>query len=112
MTPEWSTHMTFNPDDPKLKKAQDEELLRLIKEGRKKFPLEAPAPTPREGVCVVCKGKVTETYSKVYDPRTGPLIIGPGSRSQYHWQTSGLSCASCGIKYAKLPALDGNPSDG
>ena len=63
---------------------------------------------PREGKCRVCGGVVTETYSKQYDPRSGPMIYGPGSRNQYNWTSSGLYCQDCGLSYHKLPKND-NP---
>jgi hypothetical protein len=35
-------------------------------------------------ICVACKlGHVIESTSKVYDPATGPLVNGPGSKDQY-----------------------------
>ena len=100
--------MHHPPEDEEARKKRAEEAIRkAIDDARKETSRfgRSDEPTPREGVCYVCKGKVTETFSKQFDPSTGPMIIGPGSYSQFRWVSSGLHCLNCGIKYAKLPPI-------
>lgn len=53
--------------------------------------------------CRVCKtGMVMKETRSVYDPATGPPIIGPGSRHQTKQETS-YHCGSCGVMYAFPP---------
>lgn len=65
-------------------------------------------PTPPEKevfkkACIVCRGDVTEKISEKFNPMTGPMIIGPGSRSQFYFAREGLYCQKCGLKYEFLP---------
>ena len=55
------------------------------------------------GICVVCNGDIVERYGQVFDPKTGPIIIGPASRQQFKTTSLGLHCSSCGLKYENLP---------
>ena len=50
--------------------------------------------------CEVCGGDIFETFKMEYDPGTGPPVIGPGSRQQFHRVSKGFYCKKCGIKYA------------
>lgn len=52
--------------------------------------------------CVVCKEPLTVQEYHVFDPTTGPLIIGPGSRGQFSKRTS-IYCENCGLEYHHLP---------
>ncbi len=56
-------------------------------------------PTPRLAECIICKTHtVTETFEKKFH---GEMRYG-GTNNGY-WESSGLSCKTCGIQYAKLP---------
>ena len=61
------------------------------------------APAVDTGVCMVCKGEVSGTYSREMTCSPSEIIYGPGGDSQSAWVFSGYSCQSCGIKYQKLP---------
>jgi predicted RNA-binding Zn-ribbon protein involved in translation (DUF1610 family) len=52
--------------------------------------------------CTACGGDVVEQESSEYDPSTGPMVIGPGSKSQYK-RTTSYFCADCGIVYVAPP---------
>ena len=57
------------------------------------------APLPRVAECVICKTHtVTETFTKRFH---GEMRYGGDNKG--YWQSSGLSCNTCGIQYAKLP---------
>jgi len=53
--------------------------------------------------CKVCDGEIVEVITYKYDPKTGPLIIGPGSKQQYRKVRHGFHCKKCGIVYAFVP---------
>ena len=53
--------------------------------------------------CRVCSGEIVEVIVKEYDSKTGPIIIGPGSKTQYRKVSKGFHCKECGIVYAFLP---------
>lgn len=101
--------MANKPKIPKLPELTVEEIKKLMAEADRKVKEKIDRwenkipPESRVGECKVCKGKVTETFSKKYDPSTGPMIIGPGSKGQFFWRSSGLGCEDCGIAYKKLP---------
>lgn len=59
--------------------------------------------TPRTGKCILCDGTLKEQIEVRYDPSTGPLIMGPGSRRQYKEVSEGFVCDNCGLRYATLP---------
>lgn len=63
---------------------------------------EAGVPETKElGTCH-CKGKIIEVtiVTHQFNPMTGPLVIGPGSRSQFNKTShSQCYCASCGLMY-------------
>ena len=58
---------------------------------------------PAEGTCVVCNGTVVEKLVSEFNPASGPLIIGPGSRGQYRNVSKGFHCTKCGLKYEFAP---------
>ena len=58
-----------------------------------------------DGKCVVCEGEIVEVIEKEFDPMSGPLIIGPGSRQQFHNVSKGYHCKKCGLKYAFIPKV-------
>jgi len=64
---------------------------------------QPPKPRLYKGACKVCGGDVTEKIVQEYNPMTGPPIIGPGSRQQYHYVSKGLHCKQCGVKYEFVP---------
>jgi len=59
-----------------------------------------------EGKCVVCGGEIVERRTREFDPMSGPLIFGPGSRRQFKVVNKGLHCSKCGLKYEFLPPAD------
>ena len=63
-----------------------------------------PREKKTDGVCVVCEGEIVETIVNKYDPLTGPPIIGPGSRNQFHDVSEGFHCKKCGLKYRFVPS--------
>ena len=56
-------------------------------------------PKVFKGACRVCGGDVMEKIVTKFDPKMGPMIIGPGSRQQFYDVREGYYCQSCGIKY-------------
>ncbi len=97
------TRFTSKKVDPKkvnerLKELHSRPPHTLLEEGHK-------APTPRffKEACKVCGGDITERIVQEYNPVTGPPIIGPGSRQQYHYVSQGLYCKKCGVKYEFVP---------
>lgn len=75
---------------PKLKENREEE-----EEARWKPKKESI------GTCL-CKGDIVLciTYTSEFDPKSGPLIIGPGSRGQFkRLRHQECFCESCGILY-------------
>ena len=70
----------------------------LLEEGPKR-----PQSRFFKGACKVCGGDITEKIVHEYNPMTGPPIIGPGSRQQYHYVSKGLYCTQCGVKYEFVP---------
>jgi RNase P subunit RPR2 len=93
----------------KLNELSQEELSKLVKEGVEKGRKYSKSmdkslpPSPRLGHCKVCSGVVTEEFYRKFDATNGPLVIGPGSKSQFYWASKGLHCADCGLLYYKLP---------
>jgi len=68
-------------------------------------PLREAEPEPEpDGECVVCHGPLVVNETREFDPRLGPLIIGPGSRNQYSTVHHGWYCEWCGIRYHHLPS--------
>lgn len=57
-----------------------------------------------EGKCVVCNGMIVEKVVRRFNPMSGPLIIGPGSRQQFHEVSEGFYCQDCGLMY-KFPPV-------
>ena len=53
--------------------------------------------------CLVCGGKLVKKTEREFDPTSGPIIIGPGSRHQYHEVSHGYHCTNCGLKYEFPP---------
>lgn len=58
---------------------------------------------PKVGTCRVCSGKVYGHVRQEYDPRSGPMIIGPGSKSQIRAVHHGYECSECFLVYRKCP---------
>lgn len=56
-----------------------------------------------EGKCIVCGGEIFQMIVSEFDPMTGPLIIGPGSKHQFREASAGFHCTRCGIKYLFIP---------
>ena len=52
--------------------------------------------------CIVCGGDIVELIVNEYNPKTGPPIVGPGSKGQFHEVSKGFHCESCRLKYADL----------
>lgn len=96
---------TFTPTkvNPKEMKKTVEEISSnlprtLLEEGP-----ERPKSKLFKGACRVCGGDITEKFIQEYNPMTGPPIIGPASRQQYHYVSKGLYCKQCGVKYEFVP---------
>lgn len=53
--------------------------------------------------CLVCGGEVVEKIESEFDPRSGPMIIGPGSKHQHRDVSKGFHCMECGLKYEFSP---------
>lgn len=91
----------------KLKAITKEDIDKIIEKTKKDMEKlekkKKAVPTPRVGKCKICGGKVTESFFRRYIPETGPIIIGPGSKNQFTWSSTGLGCEDCGIAYRKLP---------
>jgi len=64
---------------------------------------------PTEGKCVVCKGQIVEMITSEFNPKFGSLIIGPGSKEQFHEVSQGFHCKKCGLKYAFVPMERNKP---
>lgn len=47
-----------------------------------------------------CNGAIIHKYEKRYDPSSGPMIIGPGSKSQFRRTLVATCCETCKIMYA------------
>jgi len=58
---------------------------------------------PTKDSCGCCGGIIVEKIVKEFDPRTGPLIFGPGSRDQHREVSKGFHCKICGVKYEFIP---------
>ena len=105
----WDMKVSDNePQEPlKIKKMTPEEMKKSIakvsKDIQKRLHPGREKPKARIGQCIVCGGTVSEDFKLKYDPRSGPLIIGSGSRDQHYWASTGLSCDMCGLLYKKLP---------
>jgi len=56
-----------------------------------------------DGKCIVCGGEIVGEIIKEFDPKMGPLIIGPGSKQQFHNVDKGFHCKQCGLKYKFVP---------
>lgn len=69
----------------------------------------------RIGTCKVCGSPAKPDVSMQYDPSSGPMIFGPGSRNQIKRVHKGFYCINkeCGILYKWAPApitiVDENP---
>jgi len=55
------------------------------------------------GSCMVCKGDIIKDVATEFNPMSGPLIIGPGSRQQFSEVLRGYYCTGCGLKYQFPP---------
>ncbi len=51
----------------------------------------------------MCRGVITDDTRKEFDPTMGAMIIGPGSRNQFHTVSHGYYCVKCGVKYQFVP---------
>lgn len=58
-----------------------------------------------KGVCRVCGGDIVEKIVHEFNPRSGPLIIGPASKEQFHDIHEGYYCNKCGLKYEFVPKI-------
>jgi predicted RNA-binding Zn-ribbon protein involved in translation (DUF1610 family) len=56
--------------------------------------------------CIVCGGDIVEEIVSKFNPIHGPMIIGPGSRQQFHDVSEGYHCSSCGLKYEFPPKTE------
>lgn len=61
------------------------------------------ATKPTDGKCVFCSGPIVEMIVREFDARSGPMIIGPGSKHQHHDVSQGFHCTKCGLKYEFVP---------
>lgn len=90
-----------------IKKLDPNEIKRSIQKANKDIERQLHPnrfkPKARIGTCVFCGGKVTEDFVQKFDASSGPMIIGPGSRDQFYWASTGLGCIDCGLAYKKLP---------
>jgi len=59
-----------------------------------------------DGKCRVCGGEIVEKIVSKFDPMSGPAIIGPGSRQQFHNVSKGFHSRKCGIKYDFVPPAE------
>jgi hypothetical protein len=91
----------------------DEELEKVLQatreiqaEQRRK---STPKPKPREGVCSLCGGVVTETFHHEATAPVEMIPIGPGSRNYFRWKSSGLYCKDCGVMFHHLPKPKPDP---
>lgn len=91
------------PLSDELKKKLDdltpEKIEELMKQGRKNVEamLNPPEPPLKEGVCVVCGGKIKEER---WTTLVGELRIGGHNNVRKH---SRLHCETCGLLYQHLP---------
>jgi len=91
---------TFVPkkaDFEKLKKLTGERSPTLVKRGQ-----EPPKPRLFRKACK-CGGDITEDFFLEHNPMSGPPILGPGSKQQRRYTSSGLYCNKCGICYEFVP---------
>ena len=58
--------------------------------------------SPTNGKCPVCGGRIMRDV-KEYNPKSGPLIFGSGSKNQSHEVDHGLYCEKCKIKFQEMP---------
>jgi len=56
--------------------------------------------------CLACKSAIVEKIVSEFDPMSGPLIFGPGSRQQFRKVSKGFYCKQCGLKYEFAPQLN------
>lgn len=109
--------MTNPPPDPETKPKfigptglTKEQLERIAKEGKE---IAKNLFKPKEiiikehGKCRLCDSSVVNDTTREYNPRSGPPIMGSGSRNQYHEVTHGYYCSNCGLKYQFPPPLLG-----
>ena len=68
---------------------------------RSALGLPPAAPDPGD-LCVVCETPLRIDTSSVYDPSTGPMIIGPRGTTQIRRVTT-ITCPQCGLWYAHSP---------
>ena len=86
-----------------------EEIERIFKKAEKEQEAarrkEEAANAPgvfKTGSRCSCGGDIVLHREHRYDPSTGPMIFGPGSKNQIRKYES-LYCDACGLKYQKLP---------
>ncbi len=73
-----------------------------------------PDPEPRKPrvfkkACRVCGGDIIENIVVRFNAMHGSMILGPGSRNQFHESTEGYYCQSCGLKYRFVPEKKKKP---
>lgn len=89
--------------------ALDEEQKRKIIETIAKFyeEEEKRAKEDKEpevcGECFFCGGQIIEDIVTEYNPITGPIIFGPGSKNQFRNVHKGFYCWKCGLMYKFVP---------
>lgn len=64
---------------------------------------EKKEPKVFKGRCRVCKGDITENIVRRFNPMSGPMVFGPGSRQQLVNSHEGYYCTKCGISYEFVP---------
>ena len=78
------------------------ENLRKEEEERKKKEVERWKPKKEQiGFCL-CRGPIVllTSYTSEFNPTSGPIIIGPGSRDQFRRvEHQKCFCAGCGLHY-------------